>query len=116
MNALRMLLIAASLTALPAVAQNNFNFMKRTPMSQFTKEDTKLFTDTLVPLLEDPASSGAHDWSNPKTGAGGTITLTPKGSVKPGCREVNIASHSRTLKGHADYVLCKKNGMWSLDN
>jgi hypothetical protein len=115
-NALRLLLITGCLATVPALAQNNFNFMKRTPMSQFTKEDTKLFTDTLVPLLEDPNSSGSHDWSNPKTGAGGTITLSPKGEVKPGCRTVNIASHSRTLKGHSDYVLCKKNGMWSLDN
>ncbi|MGC3963116.1 MAG: hypothetical protein QM803_07225 [Rhodocyclaceae bacterium] len=111
----RLLVLLTCLAVAPAFAAN-LNFMRRTPMTEFSKEDTRLFNEALTGVLEDSSFTGTRQWGAEGSQAGGSITVIPDASLKNDCRKLRVANHSRTLKNEGEYVLCKRKGQWELAN
>ncbi|MFA9441040.1 hypothetical protein ACDA63_15500 [Uliginosibacterium sp. sgz301328] len=111
----RFLALLICLSVTPAFAVN-LGFMRRTPMTEFSREDTRLFNEALTGVLEDTSFTGTREWGAPGSQAGGSITVVPDPSLKDGCRKLRVANHSRTLRNEGEYVLCKRKGQWELAN
>jgi surface antigen len=107
------LLLVLSSASLPAAA-TNLAFLKDAPISRFTKQDMKLFEQTLNDALEKSADGDVKTWSNPDTQAGGEIKTLK--SFKRGalpCRRLAIRNSAKGLTASGEYSLCKQpKGEW----
>jgi surface antigen len=111
------LLLAAALVSQPALAQiNPFRGSGATPLSA---DDIAALTEATNRLLDRPqlVPGGIESWSNPKSGASGTVTagkpLQRKGMA---CRVVN---YQTTVPGpraqrSATITWCKTNEGWKV--
>lgn len=92
----------------------NWGFLKDTPISNFTKEDMQLFTDTLKSGLDHAADGAKVSWSNTETGAGGTLTfLATREQPDTVCRQVQIANKAKGRQGNVIHIFCRNSaGEW----
>lgn len=95
---------------------SNWGFLKDTPIAHFTKEDMRLFTDTLNKGLDQAADGTTQSWSNSKTGAGGSLTfLDTRKQSDTVCRRVQIANEAKGRKGNVIQDFCKNAaGEWKV--
>jgi hypothetical protein len=93
----RFFLLAVLATALP-VAAANLNFLKNAPISKFTDEDLKIFTQTRDQLLNTGKDGETREWSNPATKASGKIIIV-KSFKRDGvpCRTLKITNRAQGL-------------------
>jgi hypothetical protein len=93
----RVSLLAVLATALP-VAAANLNFLKDAPISKFTEEDLKIFTQTRDQLLNTGKDGETREWSNPATKASGKINIV-KSFERDGlrCRSLKITNRAKGL-------------------
>jgi surface antigen len=106
--------VGASSTAIAT----NLSFMKDTPYSRFSAEDRKIFAAAVDSALAKSADGESSEWSNPTTGATGTIKAlktTQRGDLP--CRTLAIANKAKGLSATSEHQLCKdKSGKWTLSN
>jgi surface antigen len=101
-----------------AGAQSNIRFLKDAPIEKMTREDHALLLKTSNEALTRNADGETSGWTNPKTGASGTVTpvrsLTRNGMK---CREAEYTNHAGGLNGGGKFVLCRvASGEWKLAN
>jgi hypothetical protein len=112
---MRVIVLSAAFLAVPVAAQNLQPLMRETPSTFFTTEDTKLFEATWNQVLEEAQDNQTRNWSNPKTGHGGDLTLQRtfawRGNV---CKEVRIRNQAQGRKGDSTLNSCKIDGKWRL--
>jgi surface antigen len=109
--------IALMLVAAGAVdAQSNIRFLKDAPIEKMTQEDLAILLKSSNATLSRNADGETSGWTNPKTGASGTVTplrsFTQKGMK---CREARYTNHAAGLNGSGTYTLCRvSSGDWKL--
>ena len=112
-NALPLLLLACAALA-PAVASAfNFRFLRDTVLQQLTPEDIETGTRATGVAL-DSGESG--EWSNPVTGASGTIQILATVDVddRKGCRRTRLDVTAGGRTGGGTYLLCRvASGKWN---
>jgi hypothetical protein len=112
-KALPLLLLAfAALT--PTIASGfNFRFLRDTVLQQLTPEDIQIGSRATRVAL-DSGENG--EWSNPATGASGTIRILATVDVddRRGCRRTRLAVTAGGQTGSGTYILCKiRSGEWN---
>jgi len=112
-KALPLLLLAcAALT--PAIASAfNFGFLRNTVLQRLTLEDIQIGSRATRVAL-DSGENG--EWSNPATGASGTIRILATVDVddRRGCRRTRLAVTAGGQTGSGTYILCKvPSGAWN---
>ena len=108
-------LILAALCANPALAQNWIGLLKNTPAERFDEEDLRLFLDTSRKALNEALENQALTWENPKTRAGGDITVLKSFESKGRpCKEVRVRNRAQGRKGDNKLSLCKVDDKWRL--
>jgi hypothetical protein len=112
-KALPLLLLAcAALT--PAIASAfNFGFLRHTVLQQLTPEDIQIGSRATRVAL-DSGENG--EWSNPATGAAGTIRILATVDVddRRGCRRTRLSVTAGAQAGSGTYILCKvRSGEWN---
>jgi surface antigen len=108
-------LILAAAFATPAPAQNWIGLLKNTPAERFDEEDLRLFLDTSRKALNEAPEKQTLTWENPKTRAGGDITVLRSFESKGRpCKEVRVRNHAQGRKGDNKLSLCKVDEKWRL--
>ena len=109
---LAVLIVACGIIIAPSALAFNYGFLKNSVMSKMTKEDVKIGTQATV-LALNSGSNG--DWSNPQTGASGSIEILKTldmGGYKD-CRRTRLGVEAGGLSGSGIYTLCKNaSGAW----
>jgi surface antigen len=105
----------AALCANPALAQNWIGLLKNTPAERFDEEDLRLFLDMGRKALNETPENQPLAWENPKTRAGGEITVlrTFESKGRP-CKEVRVRNHAQGRKGDNKLSFCKVEDKWRL--
>ena len=88
------------------------------PAEDFHDEDARLFMEALRKTLESPVSKDPLEWSNPDSGAGGSMAVVgqPQRKGFDECRRVRMTVYSRKRKGTpSSWTACKEPaGRWVL--
>lgn len=107
-----LLLVISALT--PAIASAfNFRFLRDTVLQQLTPEDIQIGSRATRVAL-DSGKNG--EWSNPGTGASGTIRILATVDVddRRGCRRTRLSVTAGGQTGSGTYILCKvSSGEWN---
>jgi hypothetical protein len=108
------LLLLACVGLAPAVADAfNFGFLRDTVLQRLTPEDVQIGSRATRVAL-DSGENG--EWSNPATGASGTIRILATIDVddRRGCRRTRLAVSAGGQTGSGTYILCKvRSGEWN---
>jgi surface antigen len=111
-KAFPLLLLACIALAPPVASAFNFGFLRDTVLQRLTPEDIQIGTHATRIAL-DSGQSG--EWSNPATGASGTIRLLATVDVEDhkGCRRTRLDVRAGGQTGGGTYILCKApSGEW----
>ena len=105
-----------SLAAPAARAMNLIPLLQDTPAQFYTDEDYALFDGALKQALNELGAQGAAQWENPKTGAGGTVTVREQFEAGGApCKRLHLESHARNRKGDTTMTFCRQaDGRWVL--
>ncbi len=98
-----------------AHAQSNLGFLQDAPMQRMNREDTALLVKNLNEALDRNADGHTSGWSNPKTGASGTVTplsTFSKSGMK--CRETEFTNFAGGFRGGGKHTLCRVSGAWKI--
>jgi surface antigen len=110
-----LVLMLAALCANPASAQNWIGLLKNTPAERFDEEDLRLFLDMGRKALNETPDNQPLTWENPKTRAGGEITVLRSFESKGRpCKEVRVRNHAQGRKGDNRLSFCKVDDKWRL--
>lgn len=109
------LLGAGLLVSLP-VAAMNWGFLKHTPVSHFTEQDWELMRAAGREALANAPDGETVGWSNPDTGAFGTIqplkTYKARGTT---CRRTEVYNNAGNASGTSRFDLCQQeDGSWQV--
>ncbi len=101
-----------------AYAQGNMSFLTDSPIEKMTKEDIALLVKHSNEALSTNENGHTSGWTNPKTGASGTITplttFTQRGTT---CRRTEYTNAAGGFKGRSEYTLCRApTGQWKISS
>lgn len=108
----RTLVIALSLLGGSLAQAANMAFMVDQAMSRFSEKDAEYFNAAAAQALTGKDGTDVR-WSNPATGAFGTVTPYPDPQKNPDCRELHMVSVAENVKSSGYYRFCKRSdGSW----
>ena len=112
---LGILITAIAFFASPAFAINWIPVLKNTPAERFDVEDLQLFLEAGRKALNDTAENKPVTWENPKTKAGGEVTVlkTFEWNGQP-CKNVRVRNHVEGRKNDVTLNACRVDNRWKL--
>ena len=102
----------ALLAVAPAAQAFNYRFLQSTVLERLTPEDIDIGTRATGTALD---SGQDGEWTNPATGASGTIRVLETVDVggHKGCRRTRLDVTAGGRSGGGNYTLCKSSrGTW----
>lgn len=108
--------VAAVLAAAGMAAAQPYPVLGDAPVSMMTEKDLALYQEALKAALDTPKNGQQSKWSNPETGASGTIK--PRRSFKQGdkeCRDVYLDTKAKGRREKGTWAYCREpGGAWKL--
>ncbi len=113
---IRLLLVSGSCFVLFSNAQAvNMQYLKYSPVSEFTDTDFELLQTTGVQALNEYKNGQMSEWKNEETGHSGTITPLDTSEINGyNCRKTRISNHTQEKDGQAVFTFCKIDGHWKI--
>lgn len=110
-------LAAASILAVAGMAlAQPFQLLGGAPLSRMTDKDIALYSAALRKALDEGKNGETHEWSNPETGASGTIQPTrdfARGDSK--CRDVFTDTRAKGRREKGTWPFCQEaDGSWQI--
>jgi len=104
-----MLILSSNLYAV------NMQFLKYSPVAEFTSDDFAMLQAAGVKALNDNVDGKSNEWKNPETNNSGSITPLDS-SVIDGmqCRKTKITNQTETNKGEVIFTFCKVKNRWKV--
>ena len=106
---------AAVVAYAPEVLAFNELFLGRGPLSHLKKGDVAIARTEIRNALETGADGYVHTWSNPETGASGTVrptsTVTKNGMR---CRVTDFTTYAGGERGASTWTICKTKDGWKV--
>ncbi|MEY4328186.1 MAG: hypothetical protein RL703_5 [Pseudomonadota bacterium] len=94
---IKVLGFALALLGSGALQAANMAFMADQAMSRFTEQDAQLFNEAAGDVLK--GQTGVEiKWSNPATGAFGTLIAYPDPEKNPDCRVIHMVNVAENVK------------------
>ncbi|MFK5987035.1 MAG: hypothetical protein QM479_16630 [Pseudomonadota bacterium] len=105
-----------SLTLVSFVTAANLRFLSDSPVSIFTKQDTKLMETNIYKALDELADGQKLDWQSPTSKNRGRIAILRSFTkLQQQCREVQIFNQAKNQTGNSKFIFCKdKHNEWKL--
>lgn len=97
-----------------ALAQNSL-FLANGPLGKITKADTAIARPAIRAALDSGIDGHTYTWSNPATGASGTVT--PMKTYKKGamsCRQAALTVYAGGERGGDTWNFCKAGADWKI--
>ena len=110
------LLAVVLLTATPAALAFNYRFLRTSVFNQLTPADIEIGTRATREALE---SGTDGEWTNPATGAQGTIRILGTVDIPghQGCRRTRLDVTAGGRTGGGQFTLCRTpSGAWNFHN
>lgn len=106
--------LALLLLAVTTAQAASLGWMKGETASFFTDRDWELVRETLDATLAHAADGETREWSNPKSGARGSMTpVTTEMHGDVTCRRLRIESMARGSSSSGAYLFCRRgDGAW----
>ena len=102
---------------LPTASAFNELFLARGPLGNLKKGDIAIARAEIRNTLETGADGYVHTWSNPETGASGTVrptsTVTKNGMR---CRVTDFTTYAGGERGASTWTICKTKDGWKLSH
>ena len=101
------------LATAPAALAFNYGFLRQSVLEKLTKDDVDIGSRATKEALD---SGEDREWSNPATGASGTIRILGTVDVDShkGCRRARLDVTAGGRSGGGNYTLCKtQSGAWN---
>jgi len=113
-NRIAAMLLAALLGAAPAEAQ--YQFLDNSVLAVMNTQDLEAFRQALRQSLEKEPDGHTSTWSNPSTGALGTVTPVRSYQGKQGlpCRSVELYTKAQDRESRATWQFCKSGARWGI--
>jgi surface antigen len=115
-RSLAAVLAACLLAAMPAANAFNYRFLRNSVLERLTPEDIEIGTRVTREALE---SGTDREWTNPATGATGTIRILGTVDVgsHQGCRRTRLDVTAGGRSGGGRFTLCRTpSGAWNFHN
>lgn len=115
-RSLAVLLAACLIAATPAAHAFNYRFLRSSVLKQLTPADIEIGTLATREAL-DSGTDG--EWTNPATGATGTIRILGTVDIggHQGCRRTRLDVTARGRTGGGEFTLCRTpSGAWNFHN
>ncbi|MGI9315914.1 MAG: RT0821/Lpp0805 family surface protein [bacterium] len=102
-------------TTAPAMAEL-WSWATETAISRFSPKDIDLLKATAADALNNHPDESELSWDNPGTGHSGSVKVFGTKEIEgQTCRQTFIKNDAKTIKGSAQYFLCKqKDGKWQV--
>lgn len=110
---------AVSLAALSApLLAANLLFARDMPISQMNDADLSIMSSAIEETLAKVSDGDTHEWSNPETGAGGTLRpLSTSEHDGTQCRRLEVSNHARGRSARSVLDYCRQaDGSWRLQS
>lgn len=91
----------------------NYGFLRKSVLERLTPEDIEIGTQATREALDNNED---REWTNPATGASGTIRILGTVDVgsRTGCRRARLEVRAGGRSGGGNYTLCKsQSGAWN---
>ena len=112
---LRIAAVAVALSCcMPALGQLNLGFLNNSALGDLTEQDAVMLRDALQAALTSKEPGAAFDWTNPSSGANGSVRLRQVYSWQERqCRTLQIATTIRYRTFTDTYNVCQDpSGAW----
>lgn len=110
---LAILVLASAFAASPAFAINWIPVLKNTPAERFDDEDLRLFLEAGRKALNEAPDNQPVTWQNPKTKAGGELTVVKRFEWKgQACKQVRVRNHVEGRKNDVMLNACQVENRW----
>jgi surface antigen len=110
---LGILVTAFTFFASPAFAINWIPVLKNTPAERFDDEDLRLFLEAGRKVLDGAPDNQPVTWENPKTKAGGELTVLKSFEWKGHpCKTVRVRNHAEGRKNDVTLNACRVDDRW----
>ncbi len=112
--------IATTLSLLFMLSSNslavNMQFLKYSPVSDFTAEDFEMLQNTGKAALKENKDGVSSEWKNAESKNSGIITPLKTLEIDGmHCRKTKIENHTETRSGNATFTFCKtSDNKWKL--
>ena len=101
----------AAVSTVPAASAQALGFMEYSPMAYYTDADNRLADEAGLDALDNYADNAVRTWSNPETGASGSITPLETFENESGhtCRKARAVDRTTSppLQARFVFTLCK---------
>jgi surface antigen len=115
---LALALCAAAPLSWPARGGSWAGILGDGPAQDLSDEDLRLFTEAVQKTLDAPGEPQPVEWSNPATGAGGSLLVLGEATYKDfeQCRRMRATTHSKKRRGYPSvWTVCKDtDGRWRM--
>lgn len=99
----------------PNVFAVNMQFLKYSPVSDFSETDFELLQKTGVSAINNNDNGQASTWQNPETGHYGSIKPLDRKTIdNMPCRTVVIENHTKQRSGQSKFTFCKVDNKWKV--
>jgi hypothetical protein len=114
----RLLAVAGVLLFAASTHAQNLNFLKTSPLAQFTQQDVDLMLKNADAALEAKEPQARREWSNPKTGATGSAEILREFTGTDGapCKRLRVVNKAKSESRDATHTVCKYEGRGWLVN
>ncbi|MCW8928929.1 MAG: RT0821/Lpp0805 family surface protein [Gammaproteobacteria bacterium] len=93
------------------VSAVNMQFLKYSPVSDFTPEDFEMLQTTGKKALTDNKDGMTSEWKNPESKNSGSITPISSSTIDGmNCRKVKIINQAENKSGSAVFTFCQLPG------
>lgn len=107
----RLIILMPSLFAVASVYAFNTDFLSRTPVYYFTKQDWDISGAASYKALEHAKDGEKVMWRNPQSGASGYFLPS---HTQGNCRYLKLFNKAHDITSITEYKFCKMNGEWKV--
>lgn len=99
-----------------SVQASGLGFLRNSAAERMNNDDFSALVAAATEALDDPATPATRTWSNPKTGAGGTVKTVQEFPAKTGevCKTLNTDNRAGGRTRRATNTVCKMEDGWRL--
>lgn len=93
----------------------NMQYLRYTPVANFTSEDFKMLEITAHNALNDNKDGEISEWENPQSKNSGSITVLDTSTIDGmHCRQLNIINQSKNQYAKSTFTFCKVGDDWKI--
>ena len=107
--------VLLSLVFMSSLQAANMQFLRYSPVSQFTAADFEMMNTTAHNALETNTDGKTSEWENPDTKNSGSITPISTETIDGNkCRKVKIVNQANNQYAESIFTFCKIDNDWKV--